>query len=187
MKQILKGGILACLLFAVSCKKDKDLQPVPPLITNPPELITSMKLLFVDSANTSNTASAYFNDPDGPGGNAPIQFDTIRLNPNKTYLVTLLLFDQTKNPVDTISKEVWKERDEHQFFFHHTGVSISTIYTDLDSKSIPVGLNTKWRTGSITNGTSRIVLKHQTDGTKNGTEGPGETDVEVNFQSYITN
>jgi len=187
MKQKLKLGIIACLLLVISCKKDKDLKPLPPPINNPPELITSMKLLFVDSANASNTVSAYFNDPDGPGGNSPVQFDTIRLNPNKTYLVTLLLFDQTKNPVDTISKEIWKERDEHLFFFKHTGVGISTIYTDIDTKNLPVGLSTKWRTGAVSNGTSRIVLKHQTDGTKNGTEAPGETDVEVNFQSYVIN
>jgi hypothetical protein len=187
MKQIFYLGIITSLMLLVSCKKDKDLQPLPPPISNTPELITSIKLLFVDSANTNNTASAYFNDPDGPGGNSPIQFDTIRLKLNKTYFVTLLVFDQTKNPVDTVSKEIWKERDEHQFFFKHTGVNISTIYTDIDTKNIPVGLGTKWRTGAISNGTSRIVLKHQTDGTKNGTEGPGETDIEVNFQSHITN
>ncbi len=179
--------ITVCMgLIFFSCKKDKDLQPLPPPVTNAPELITSMKLLFTDSANSANTASAFFNDPDGPGGNPPVQFDTIKLQPNKTYLVTLLLFDQTKNPVDTISKEIWKERDDHQFFFKHTGVNITTYYMDTDSKSLPVGLSTKWRTGSLSSGTSKITLKHQA-GVKNGTETPGETDVEVTFQSKLIN
>jgi len=177
--------LIATVVF-VSCKKDKDLQPIPPPITYAPELITSMKLLFTDSANSSNTASAYFNDPDGPGGNAPVQFDTIKLQPNKTYMVELLLFDQTKNPVDTISKEIWNKRDDHQFFFSHSGISIQTIYLDLDTKNLPVGLSTKWRTGSLSSGTSRIILKHQV-GVKNGSEGAGETDIEVTFQSKLIN
>lgn len=172
------------LVLVAACKKDKDLQPLPPPITNSPELITSLKLIFTDSANTSNVLSAYFNDPDGPGGNSPVQFDTIKLQPNKTYLTTILLFDQTKNPVDTVSKEIWNERDDHMFFFQHSGINIQTIYSDFDSKNLPVGLSTKWRTGSTANGTTKVTLKHQV-GTKNGSISPGETDVEVLFQTKI--
>jgi hypothetical protein len=184
MKKSIMLLILTALFIAVSCKKDKDLQPLPPPVTNSPELITSMKLIFTDSANTASSVSAYFNDPDGPGGNSAIQFDTIKLQSNKNYLVNLLLFDQTKNPVDTVSQEIWQERDEHIFFFQHSGVTIQTLYLDADSKSIPVGLSTKWRTGSIANGTTKITLKHQ-PGTKNGTITPGETDVEVLFQTKL--
>lgn len=184
MKNISKLSVLLAILFAISCKKDKDLQPLPPPITNSPELITSMKLIFTDSANTANTVSAYYNDPDGPGGNSAIQFDTIKIQPNKTYLVNLLLFDQTKSPVDTISKEIWKERDEHMFFFQHSNVSIQTIYLDADTKNLPVGLSTKWRSGSSGIGTSKITLKHQVD-TKDGTISPGETDAEVLFKTKI--
>lgn len=178
------AAIVSVLILFAACKKDKDLQPLPPPLTNSPELITSLKLLFTDSANTSTVLTAYFNDPDGPGGNAPVQFDSIKLQPNKTYLVNLLLFDQTKNPVDTVSKEIWEERDEHMFFFQHSGVTIQTLYLDVDTKSLPVGLSTKWRTGSASNGTSKITLKHQA-GTKNGTITPGETDVEVLFQTKL--
>jgi hypothetical protein len=174
-----------CLLFFVTaCKKDKDLQPLPPPVKNAPELITSLKLLFTDSANTTNVLTAYFNDPDGPGGNSPLQLDTIKLQPNKTYLVNLLLFDQTKNPVDTVSKEIWNERDDHMFFFQHSGVVIQTLYLDADTKSLPVGLSTKWRTGNAASGTTKVTLKHQA-GTKNGTITPGETDVEVLFQTKL--
>lgn len=180
--QILTVTIL--LLLAMSCKKDKDLQPLPPPVTNSPELITSMKLIFKDSANTTNVTTAFFNDPDGPGGNAPVQFDTIKLQSNKTYLVDLILLDQTKNPVDTVSKEIWNERDDHMFFFQHSGINIQTLYLDKDSKNIPVGLSTKWRSGASGNGTSKITLKHQA-GTKNGSITPGETDVEVIFQTKI--
>lgn len=177
-------AVVLLIFIAVSCKKDKDLQPLPPPVTNSPELITSMKLIFKDSANVSNITSAYFNDPDGPGGNAPVQFDTIKLQSNKTYLVDLILLDQTKNPVDTVSKEIWNERDDHMFFFQHSGTNIQTLYLDADSKSLPVGLSTKWRSGSSGNGTSKITLKHQA-GTKDGSMTPGETDVEVLFQTKI--
>ncbi len=142
MKKITLVAFSVLLIAMLSCKKDKDLQPLPPPVTNSPELITSMKLIFTDSATTSNVYSAFFNDPDGPGGSAPVQFDTIKLSPNKTYLVNLILLDQTKNPVDTVSKEIWKERDDHLFFFQYSGVSIQALYLDVDSKNLPVGLST---------------------------------------------
>jgi hypothetical protein len=184
MKKITLVTLSVLLLAMLSCKKDKDLQPLPPPVTNSPELITSMKLIFTDSANTSNVYSAFFNDPDGPGGNGPLQFDTIKLSSNKTYLVNLILLDQTKNPGDTVSKEIWNERDDHLFFFQHSGINIQTLYMDVDSKNLPVGLSTKWRTAAAAIGTSKVTLKHQA-GTKNGSITPGETDVEVLFQTKI--
>jgi len=175
---------LLLMLFWSGCKKDRDQVAVPPPVLNAPELITSMVLVFTDSSNVSNIIKAEFRDPDGPGGNAATKFDTIKLSPNKTYSLNILLLDETKNPIDTVSEEIWKERNDHQFFFSHSGINVSITYLDVDGNGYPVGLTTKWRTGIASLSTSKITLKHQA-GTKNGTMGPGETDVEVNYQTKI--
>jgi hypothetical protein len=166
------------------CKKDKKQVSLPPPVLNSPELITSLVIQFTDSSNVATLITAAFRDPDGPGGNPPSQFDTIKLAPNKTYFVKLIVLDETKSPIDTVSKEIWNERNDHQFFFAHNGVSINTIYLDIDANGYPVGLSSKWRTYSSGFGTSRVILKHQA-GTKNGTQQPGETDLDVTFYSKI--
>lgn len=180
--KIITLSLITLTFFA--CKKEKDIVSLPPPITNSPELITSIELQFRDSANTSNLITAKYRDPDGPGGNSAVQFDSVKLQANKTYFVDLLLFDETKNPIDTVSKEIFEERDEHQFFFEHSN-TISTFYLDTDTKGLPIGLKTKWRTKNPSLGTSKVILKHQTDGTKNGSVSTGETDVEVTFKNKV--
>jgi hypothetical protein len=176
----------AFLLFLAACKKDKDLKPVPPPNTNPPELITGIRLVLKDSANQSQMTYALFADPDGPGGNNPTTIDSVLLQKNKTYLVTVQIIDHTKNPVDTLTDEIWNERNEHQFFYHFNNLNVIFSYMDFDSNNLPVGISTKWKTtGSVGIGSVRVVLKHQTNGTKNGTEPPGETDADVTFPASI--
>jgi hypothetical protein len=53
--------------------------------------------------------------------------------------------------------------------------------TDKDSKNLPVGLESTWTTGTSANGALQIILRHQ-PGVKNGTESPGNTDLDVTFQ-----
>jgi hypothetical protein len=177
---------LISVMFLTSCKKDQPQNPTNPAPVNESELITTVKLVFSDSANTSNVTTATFKDSDGEGGNPPSLFDTIKLAANKTYLVSILLLDESKVPADTISNEVLEEANDHMFFFHHTTVNVNTTYLDLDTNNppLPIGLYTKWKTGIASNGTSQIILKHQ-PGTKNGTETPGETDIDLLFVSKI--
>lgn len=185
MKKNLKI-LLAGIMLISACKKDKDLKPVPPPNTNPPELITGIRLVLKDSANPSQISYALFADPDGPGGNNPSTIDSVLLLKNKTYLVNLQILDHTKNPVDTLTDEIWNERNEHQFFFHFNNLNVGFFYQDFDSNNLPVGLSTKWKTGNTGGiGSVRVVLKHQTNGTKNGTEPPGETDADVTFPASI--
>lgn len=176
-----------CMVFGItlnSCKKDKISVENPPY-ENPEELITTVTLTFIDSANTLNRSSATFKDTDGAGGNAPSVFDTIRLMPDRLYLTSILLLNES-NPgrVDTISNEVLEEADEHQFFFHVSGTAIKIDYRDKDKNNLPLGLSTAWKTTSTGKGTCRLILKHQSD-VKNGTESPGETDVELIFQTRV--
>ena len=169
----------------VGCKKDKDSpkpnNPTPP--ANEEELITTVKITFVDTAGVEPTVTVFFRDPDGDGGNAPTQFDTIRLAANSVYNATLEVFDESKNPVENITTEIVQEADEHIFCYTPTNVNLSIIRTDSDG-TYEIGLASQWTTGNASVGTTQVVLKHQ-PGVKDGTCGPGDTDVELNFVTEI--
>lgn len=175
-------AIIALMAFS-NCKDKKKIKPTQPVPdSNEQEIITSVLLNFTDTANVVSTFA--FRDLDGAGGNAPVTFDTIKLNSSRTYSLEVLFLDETKSPVDTISKEVWEERDDHQLFFTHNGTDITTTYLDLDNKGYPVGLTTKWQTSNPANGTVKVVLKHQPD-IKSNSETTGETDVSVEFEVKV--
>jgi hypothetical protein len=187
MKRTKVKVLLATALLAtiwVGCKKDKDLVPVPQPIKNEPEVITTMKLTFVDSANPSNIRFASFRDPDGDGGAGFDIFDTIKLQPNKTWNTSILLLNETVSPADTISNEVLEEGVDHLFCFTPNGNSAVVSKTDLDANGRSIGLKSKWRTNTIGTGTMQIELKHQ-PGQKNGTCGIGNTDIDVLFKTKI--
>jgi hypothetical protein len=179
--------ILAVSIFT-GCKKDTD-SPVtePPPPVNESEIMTTFRLTFTDSAGTAPSVTAQFRDPDGDGGNPPAQFDTVKLSANTTYLAYITILDETKTPADTISKEVKEEANDHLFFFTPgAGINETIIILDLDTNPtpLPLGLQTKWKTGSASSGTTRIVLRHQ-PGVKNGNYTPGETDIDITFQTQI--
>ena len=179
---ILSLTVVAASLFT-SCKKDDD-DPKNPGDPNETELITTVRINFTDSAGLAPNATVVFRDLDGDGGNAPSRFDTIRLQPSTTYFTEILLLDESKLPADTISIEVADEANDHLFFFLHTGVNIVTTYLDQDSNGLPLGLSTRWVTGAAGSGTSRVTLKHQ-PGVKDGSQAPGETDIELTFRSEV--
>ncbi|MFM7176059.1 MAG: hypothetical protein ACKO0X_01400 [Bacteroidota bacterium] len=174
---------LMSIALTSGCKKD-DASPQNPPDGNESELITTVKISFVDSAGIEPIKQFVFSDLDGDGGNPPSVFDTIRISSQRTYNVSILLLDESKSPADTISNEVLAEGDDHMFFFFHAGANIASSYEDLDVNGIGIGLQSKWVTGSLSSGTSRIVLKHQ-PGIKDGTFAPGETDVDIQFQSRV--
>lgn len=174
------------VLMAFAACKDKKQVQLPQPITNEPELITTLILQMSDSAAPATKIMVSFRDPDGSGGIQPVISDTLRMAKGKTYFASIVLLDETKMPVDTISKEVLKEADDHQLFFNVDGTPISVSYRDKDSKNLPVGLVTRWRTENIGTGSVKITLKHQA-GTKDGNMGTGETDAEVTFKTKINN
>ena len=189
-----------------SCKKDKkdELIPEEPLEqTNETELITTMKVTLHDT--TTHTKTTYvFSDLDGPGGNPAVfggtnQSDSvINILSNHVYKATILLLDQTKNPVDTISNEVEEEGVDHMLFFNSTNPSgtpysvylpnsMTTIkYLDLDANNRGIGLSTLWTAPSMMMNKSSLLieLKHQPK-VKNGTFAPGETDIQVTFKLKV--
>ncbi|MBK7854370.1 MAG: hypothetical protein IPJ79_05220 [Bacteroidetes bacterium] len=174
----------AATVIWTGCKKDEDTTTNPPPPANEEEVITTMKLAFVDSSNNSNIKYATFRDPDGDGGLSYDIFDTIKLEPNKTWITTILLLNETESPADTISNEVLDEGVDHLFCFTPTGTSATVIKTDLDNNGLPIGLQSKWYTTVAGNGTMQVELRHQ-PGVKDGTCTPGDTDISVDFQVKV--
>ena len=208
MKSIITTAALLAMLGTTftACKKDKKedpapQQPAPP--ANQAELITTMKVTLHDTTTHTNTTYV-FSDLDGPGGN-PATFggtnqsdSVITILSNHVYETTILLLDQTKNPIDTISNEVNTEGADHMFFFNSiapTGTPYNTYlsgsmtnikYLDLDANNRGIGLSTEWTAPSMmmTKSPLTIELKHQPS-VKDGSYAPGETDIQVDFKLKV--
>lgn len=184
--RIIAAALFTCALFLSSCKKDDDQVDLPQPVINESEVITTMKLIFTDSATSAPAGEFVFRDTDGDGPNAPVEFDTITMNAGTTYLVEVILLNETAAPADTISNEVEEEANDHQFFFNITGLTATHAYLDQDTNSppLPVGLSNKFRSGSIGTGSIQVILKHQ-PGTKDGLQTTGDTDVDVTFHTIV--
>lgn len=214
MKKIISFAALFSALLLGACKKDKQEEPAPsnPVNPNESEVITTMKIYIKDSASMTNISGSpfIFKDPDGDGGATggflPTAADSvIILDANKAYYAEIILLDETKNPVDSISNEVQAESKEHFFVFNNSdatlysasnpyysvfnGSNIKVTYADLDNGSPQRGLGQKiWiNTFAGTGGMQypfKVTLRHQPDA-KDGTYAPGETDVEVRFKVKV--
>lgn len=208
MKKTIKtiAYVVMIALSLSACKKEETPAPAAPNPTPPAnesELITTMKVMLHDT--TTHTSIVYtFSDLDGDGGNPAVfggtnQSDSIiQITKNHVYECSILLLDQSKNPVDTISNEVLDEANDHMFFFNAltptgnpysvylTGSMTTVKYTDLDANNRGIGLKTLWIAPSMAMTKSPLVieLKHQPNA-KNGTYAPGETDVQVPFKLQV--
>jgi hypothetical protein len=159
-----------------SCSKDE--APLPDVREN--ELITSVRLKFVNQANTSDVKLATWKDLDGDGGTPPT-IDRIALSPNAAYTMTVdAILNETSAKTDDVTAEIIKEATDHLFVYKPTGVNLTIAITDKDAKGLPFGLQSNATTGAASTGSLRVVLRHQT-GTKDGTETPGSTDIDTTF------
>ena len=178
MKKNLFSGIalfLMAALVGVSCSKDDD------NTGNEEELITTLKVTMVE--NGAGTTSTFtFRDVDGPGGNPPGAFDSIIVNANRNYAVSLQFLNESVTPAEDITVEVEEEDVDHQVYFTPATVSISALNLNLDANGLPLGTTATWNTGAAGKGTMTITLKHK-PGTKAAGDAvsKGETDVEVAF------
>ncbi len=209
--QVLALLLLFFIATATSCKKKTKIDDPEP--TDEQELITHFMWVLTDSATNVSTTYSFI-DPDGaggvaafygPGDSAGTQADSvIVLKDSTTYFGRVVLLNATASPVDSISNEVRDKGYEHMFFYNNGSAAVTnsdvpyavklangtTIqYTDTDSgtPSRSIGLRTRIRTATAAKASKvplQIVLKHQ-PGVKDGTYGPGETDIEVNFKVKI--
>jgi hypothetical protein len=68
--------------------------------------------------------------------------------------------------------------------FKNITANINVTITDKDGNNLPVGLESLWTTGAASSGAINVVLRHQ-PGVKDGTETPGDTDIDVVFPVNI--
>lgn len=177
-------GILVSSAVITSCKKDKVEEP------NEEEVITTMKLTFVPVGG-GTTLTYQFNDPDGPGGTAPIQQEIV-LAPSKSYNVTLQLLNETETPAEDITIEVASEADAHRFFYEPTAVSNITVSgLNNDGAGIPLGITSTWAAGTVSTGKIKITLRHYPSSPPGKAAGDlvnsskSSTDIEVEFNTRI--
>ncbi|MFD1142233.1 hypothetical protein ACFQ4C_13995 [Larkinella insperata] len=170
----------ASMTLLAGCN-DKADEPQP---TDENELITTVNLKFTEQG-TSTTQTFSWQDKDGDGGQAPTKFDKITLKPNATYDLTVELLDESKTPAENISDEVAEESDEHLFVFTANPATLATYtYGDKDAKNLPIGLKGTLKTNAAASGKLRVQLRHQA-GTKDGTAGPGSSDVDLEFDLAV--
>jgi hypothetical protein len=182
-KSQLKFGFFAVMIAAISllgCKKDAVLPEA-----DEEELITTLRLKFVNKAISSDVRTFIFKDNDGNGGNPPL-IDEIKLAPNAVYSMTVdAVLNESASPAQDIKKEIEKEANDHLFVYKPTtGLNLTITITDKDSKNLPIGLAADARTLAASSGKLQVLLRHQ-PGTKNGTEIPGGTDIDATFNVAI--
>jgi hypothetical protein len=176
---ILFSLISIALFFAEACKKDGDDPSDPNVPQNEPETITSVRLTF--SGEDASVATYNWRDADGPGGGSP-SVDSILLTIGVEYSVSVTFWDESKDPPQDLTEEVREEADEHILCFE-TDLppdAMQIVRTDSDGK-YEIGLSSEWSASVAQKGQVTVSLKHQPENSKDGTCGPGDTDVEVQF------
>lgn len=176
---------IALLGLLSSCKTGDDVNN--PDKENEEELITTVSLTLTDTSDVNNSVYATFQDIDGEGGNEPSVFDTIRLQQGIVYSGTIeFLNESNENEVEDITLEIEEEADEH-LLCYDSQAHVDITRTDSDGL-YEIGLETLWSTHNMTGeGTVTISLKHQPNGTKDGTCEVGESDVELAFVTVVEN
>lgn len=151
---------IAALSFS-ACKKDKKTEepivenPVAP--TDPPEVITTVRLALKDSATGIVKTYAY-KDPDGDGGTAGAflnesgTHDTLVIDANTTYFTQVYILDESKNPTDSTSNVIGgEESKEHMLFFNGNPSATGNNANTVISSIVPYTIKT--------NG-SQVVIKY---------------------------
>lgn len=177
-------GLLALTMTIASCKKENP-KPVetPPPPVNEEELITTFRITLTDPDGINPTVIATFRDIDGPGGNAPELFDTIRLKPNAVYHAAIQFLNEAANPAEDITEEIAEEAEDHLICFNISGVNTYIVRTDSDG-TYEIGLASTWTTTAASQGKVLITLRHQ-PGIKNGSCDVGDSDIELDFVTII--
>ena len=140
-------GLLMAVLILSACKKN-GATPENPTDQNVQELITTVVLNGYDKNNPTDSSKHFsisWQDLDGTGGNVPT-IDTLALDTGITYEINVLLLDKSKTPFDTISYEVFNERNVHQFFYTLSNeltqkINVMRLDYDTNTPSLPLGLN----------------------------------------------
>lgn len=169
--------IVNVFLFT-ACDKDDDGHS-----DNEQELITTVKLTFMETGGTTIEFSV--KDLDGDGGNPPV-VDTITLKANTAYTIGVELLDESEaGHTHHITDEVKEESNSHLICFEATGSMTKPVIGDVDSDGYPLGLECSVTTGTAGTGTLKVTLKHEPDKSTAAPCSTGETDAEVTFPVVV--
>ena len=172
--------VLLFIMGAFASCKDKSTETPDPI--NQSELITKVQLVFRDSITNNIVQTATFSDLDGPGGNVAT-LDSILLSSNTTYYMDIVVLDETKTPVDTISNEVLDEGDVHLFVFspNPSANFIETTILDMDINFKPIGLSSILKTYAPGLGTYEVELRHFASAQAKADNLVYDTDISILF------
>jgi hypothetical protein len=184
MKTLKLSALFSIVLIAFSCEK-KD-----PIIPNEEELITTLQ--YVLTPENGGTPIAFkFQDLDGDGGITPV-ISSGKLKANSNYNGQITLLNEIESPAADITMEVKAESTAHQFFYTVSdNLNLNISYLDADENDLPIGIATKIVTGSASNGTLSITLRHEPNKLAGGVSAGlianagGETDIEIVFNVEI--
>lgn len=188
--------VVTGMLHLTSCGDDPEKENVP-------ELITKITLTFTPAGGGDPIVISAV-DPDGEGPQDLAPEGPIELLEGETYILSIELFNELLSPGEDgydLTEEIEEEADEHQFFFGFSNDVFSSPtgsgniapstgsinYEDEDPNGLPVGLVTRWTTGTIQSDKFfRVMLKHL-PGIKSATStsADGETDADVTFTLNI--
>jgi hypothetical protein len=181
----LKASMVMLLLFAAGCTQDDALTPV-----NEVEFITTVNIVFTPTSG-GKKVTLEFKDLDGEGANEPIVTISSAFEKATTYNGIVSFRNDLANPAIDITPEIIEEALEHQMFYQTTGnlnpILYATTKSNLDSKGMPLGLQSVFTTTTAASGTLRVSLRHGPN--KNGqgvssgdiTNAGGATDAAVDF------
>lgn len=123
-----------------------------------------------------------------PDDAAARTIDTLRLSASTSYTGLIEFFDDSKSPVRDHTYDIKSEAADHLLIYQPlaplTSDNLIVTRTDKDQNNREVGLRYTLQTGVAGTGSLRIILKHQ-PGVKDGTDAPGDTDVDVSFPVKI--
>jgi hypothetical protein len=181
MKQLKVGIIYAVfMMLMVGCSKDVS----NPNDENEHEAINKIEFVFAETSGA--TTSFIMEDPDGDGGNPPSRIDTIKLNSNKQYNLTVKVYNIANGVVKDVSATVLMQATSHEFYFIPSGVSVTVQKTDKDKSGYPIGFSSSWQTAGAGTGSILFKLMHKT-ALKGPNDGPnvGHSDIQLNLPIII--
>ena len=164
--------------------------PETPTLENDEELITTLELRMTNAGSGEVTTFRYY-DEDGFGPIEPV-YTNGTLTANTSYTAEIVVLNELETPAEKIDEEIEEEATSHQFFFIPSNtLNIEFAYDDTDVDNNPLGLRAIFETGSASEGTLTVTLRHEPDkaaeGVKSGdiTNAGGETDIQAVFNVIV--
>lgn len=186
IKLIVMTGLLMSVLVSSCKKEEKAVSPSYP----GNEFMTTVKIRLENTTDANDTIWAVWKDLSNGLNDPDTSQAFMDLKKNSTYVATVHFYDETQNPAEDLTPEIWERRNYHLYAFFMTGAIANNMViqsTDYDTNNppLPVGLTNNFIIGdSVCNGRLEGVLRHQPNG-KDGTFAPGSTDSDVFFRVNI--